>query len=128
MIITIKFQTVQEVGTFSCTSNQFLNKTSRISSLASLAAQLSLIAGRQPLTMCSGTRSVLRSGSFMSWQKLCGTQQLTTIDGAVSTLEFTELRMRHHIFNNPKAFSMLILPPFIYLSNFILSTSPSAGL
>ena len=78
--------------------------------------------------MCSGIGCILKSGSFMSWQKLCKTQQPTTIDGAISTLQFIELRMRHRIFNNPKAFSMFTLPPFIYLSNFILSTSPSAGL
>ena len=109
MLIFIKFQTIQEVRAFSCTFNQLLNKTSRITSPASLAARPSLITGHRPLTMYSGTKSVLRTGSFMSWQKLCRTQQLTTIDGAISTLEFTEFRMRHRIFNNPKAFSMLTL-------------------
>ncbi len=128
MLILIKFQTVQEVDAFSCTSNQLSNKISRIISLAYLDARPSLITGRPPLTMCNGTKSVLRSGSFMSWQKLCRTQQPTTIDGTISTLEFTEFGMRHHIFNNPKAFSMLTLPSFICLSNLILSTSPSAGL
>ena len=64
----------------------------------------------------------------MSWQKLCRTQQPTTIYGAVSILEFTELRMRHRIYNNPKAFSMLTLPSFICISNLILSTPSSTGL
>ena len=128
MLIFIKFQTIQEVRAFSCTFNQLLNKISRITSPASLAARPSLITGRRPLTMYSGTKSVLRTGSFMSWQKLCRTQQPTTIDGTISTLEFTEFGMRHHIFNNPKAFSMLTLSPFICLSNLILSTSSSAGL
>ena len=94
MIITIKFQTVQEVGTFSCTSNQFLNKTSGISFPAYLAAWPSLRTSRRPLTMCSRTGSVLKSGFFMSWQKLCKTQQPTTIDGTVLTLKFTKLKMR----------------------------------
>ena len=109
MIITIKFQTIQEVGTFSYTSNQFFNKISNIFSPAPSGARPSMVPGRRPLTMCSETGSVLRSGYFMSWQQLCRTQQPTPIDNAVSTLEFTKLRMRHHIFNNPKAFSMLTL-------------------